>query len=156
MTSRGIVPMTEVSLFRLHLLRAAYLLVAGGIALTMWPVIVSHDPALPLMNGVVVSMLGAVSLLAALGLKYPLALLPVLLFELLWKAVWLIGFALPLWSAGRIDARTAETVRDCLLGLVLVPIIPWSHVVAHYLRRPGERWRAGPAAAPGATAAARP
>jgi hypothetical protein len=146
--------MTEVSLFRLYLLRAAYLLVAVGLVLTMWPAIVSHDPSWPLMNGVVACMLGAVCLLAALGLRYPLQMLPVLLFELLWKTIWLLSVAMPLWSAGRLDPRTAETVRDCLLGLVLVPVIPWSWVIAHYLRRPGARWRAEPAvAAPGGASA---
>ena len=139
--------MTEVSLFRLYLLRAAYLLVAAGLAATMWPAILSHDPSWPLMNGVVACMLGAVCLLAALRLRYPLQMLPVLLFELLWKAIWLLAVALPRWSAGAIDARTAETVRDCLLGLVLVPVIPWPWVIAHYLRRPGERWRPAPAQA---------
>lgn len=147
--------MTELSLLRTYALRAAYLLLVVGLGLTMWPAIVSHDSGWPLMNGVVACMLGAVSLLAALGLKYPLQMLPVLLFELLWKAIWLVAVALPLWLGEGIDPRTWETVRDCLLGIVLVPIIPWSWVADHYLKRPGARWRAGPAAAGPAAETAR-
>lgn len=147
--------MTELSLFRLHLLRAAYLLLVVGLGLTMWPAMIGHSLSWPLMNSVVAAMLCAVAVLAAFGLRYPLQMLPVLLFELAWKAIWLVAVALPLWSAGQIDARTWETVRDCLLGIVLVPIIPWSYVLAHYVRRPGERWRGAPPAA-AAGAALRP
>jgi hypothetical protein len=132
--------MTDVSLFRLYALRAAYLLLAVGLALTIWPLVLDHSPQWPLMNSVVCSMLAAVSVLAAFGVRYPLQLLPVLLFEVAWKSIWLVAVALPLWSANQLDARTWETVRDCLFGAVLIPLIPWRHVIAQYAVRPGERW----------------
>jgi hypothetical protein len=94
------------------------------------------------MQGVVSSLLGAVSILAVLGLRHPLQMLPRLLFELVWKAIWLIAVAAPLWLADAIDARTAATVRDCLLGVVIFPLaIPWPYVFANYLKKSGERWR---------------
>ena len=61
----------------------------------------------------------------------------------LWKTIWLIAVALPLWSANQIDARTWSTVMDCLLAVILVPLIPWRYVIANYIRKPGDRW-AGP------------
>jgi hypothetical protein len=133
--------MAEIALWRLNLLRAAYLFVTVGIALTIWPLILSHPPGWPLMNGVVAGMMAAVSVLAAFGLRYPLQMLPVLLFELLWKTIWLISVALPLWSSGRIDPRTMTTVFECLLAIVLIPLIPWDHVVRTYVTKPGTRWR---------------
>jgi len=133
--------MTEVSLFRLYALRAGYLLIAVGLAATVWPIIINHSPQWPLMNSVACSLLAAVSVLAAVGIRYPLQMLPVLLFELVWKSIWLIAVALPLWSAHRIDARTSETVRDCLLGAVLIPLIPWRYVISQYVTKPGDRWR---------------
>jgi hypothetical protein len=133
--------MTEVSLFRLYALRAAYLLIALGLAVTVWPLVISHSPQWPLMNSVVCSLLAAVSVLAAVGIRYPLQMLPVLLFELLWKSIWLIAVALPLWSANQIDARTWDTVKDCVVGVVLIPLIPWRYVIAQYVTRPGDRWR---------------
>ena len=133
--------MNGIALWRLYLLRAAYLLVAGGLALTIWPLILSHSPSWPLMNGVVACMLGGLSLLAALGLRYPLQMLPVLLFELLWKAIWLVAVALPLWRAGAVDAQTWQTVTDCLTAVVLIVVSPWDSVLANYVLRKGERWR---------------
>lgn len=133
--------MAEISLWRLNLLRACYLFVTLGIAATIWPLILNHPPGWPLMNGVVAGMMAAVSLLAALGLRYPLQMLPVLLFELLWKTIWLTSVALPLWAAGRMDPRTMTTVFECLLAVILIPLIPWDHVVRTYVTKPGARWR---------------
>lgn len=135
--------MTEISLVRLYALRSVYLFVAGGIGLTIWPLLVDHKSDWPLMNGVVCSLLGAVSILAVLGIRYPLQMLPVLLFELLWKAIWLIAVALPLWRSGALDPATMGTVRDCAPAVILVAAIPWRYVFVHYLKSPGERWRAG-------------
>jgi hypothetical protein len=96
------------------------------------------------MNSVVSCMLGALSLLAILGLRYPLQMLPLLLFETAWKTIWLIAVALPLWSAGRIDARTSQTVIDCLTVVIFYIAIPWPYVFANYVRKRRDRWRSGP------------
>ncbi len=133
--------MDTVSTVRLHVLRATYLLIVVGLGLTIWPGIVRHPLDLGLMNTVVRAMLGAVALLALVGLRHPLRMVPLLLFELLWKTVWLVAFALPLAMAGRIDARTAETVRDCLVGIVVFPLaIPWPWVWRRYVTGPGTPW----------------
>ena len=133
--------MTTVSLFRLYTLRAGYLFLVAGLAATVWPLIINHSPQWPLMNSVVASLLAALSVLAAVGIRYPLEMVPILLFEIVWKSIWLIAVALPLWSANRIDARTWQTVTDCLFGAILIPLIPWRYVVSEYVTKPGERWR---------------
>ena len=134
--------MTEVSTFRLYLMRATYLLMLVGLGFTIWPGIIHHAKAVELMDGVASSLLATVAVLAAVGIRYPLQMLPLLLFELVWKSIWLIAFALPLWSANQIDAGTQETVVDCLMGIVIFPIaIPWPYVYANYVRKAGERWR---------------
>ena len=129
--------MTEVSMIRLHALRAGYLLVGVGLAITIWPTLLDHAPNWPLMNSVVGAMLGALSLMALLGLRYPLQMLPILLFELAWKAIWLVLVALPLWWSGELDARATSTAVDCLVAVALIPVIPWRHVVDRYVRAPG-------------------
>ena len=121
-----------------------YLILVVGLAGMVWPPVISHSPQWPLMNSVVCSLLAAVSVLAAVGIRYPLQMLPILLFELIWKSIWLIAVALPLWSANRIDARTWQTVTDCLFGAILIPVIPWRYVVSQDVTKPGDRWtRAG-------------
>jgi hypothetical protein len=135
----------ELSTFRLYLLRATYLLVAVGLGVGIWPLILRSASAPPEhMQGVVRAVLCAVSLLALLGLRYPVQMLPLLLFELAWKSIWVLAIGLPLWRAGRLDAATRETWEACLMGLVIFPIaIPWGHVLRRYVRAPGDRWRSG-------------
>jgi hypothetical protein len=132
--------MTEVSTFRLYLLRGAYLLISVGMGSIIWPLMFNHGPW-SVMHSVANSLLAALSLVAALGVRYPLQMLPLLLFELLWKTIWLVAIALPLWSAGRLDAEAMQTVTDCLVGIVLCPlVIPWPYVWANYVKKPGDRW----------------
>lgn len=131
----------EVSTFRLYLMRALYLLIAVGLGSMIWPGIIHHAKPWGHMQGVANALLAALSALAAVGIRYPLQMLPLLLFELLWKAIWLLAVALPLWSANQLDADTLETVKACLMGIVLCPlVIPWGYVLRTYVKKPGDRW----------------
>lgn len=130
----------EVSVIRLYLLRAGYLLLVVGLGSTVWPSVIHHAPW-TLWHGVGQSMLAALSLLAVLGLRYPLKMLPLLFFEMAWKAIWLVAIALPLWMAHSIDADTADTIQACLVAIVFPIVIPWRYVFAHYVLEPGDRWR---------------
>ncbi len=132
--------MSEISTFRLYALRATYLLMVVGLGITNWPMIVSPPADLSHMSSVVRAVLGAVSLLALSGLRYPIKMLPLLFFELIWKTIWVIAYGLPLWSAGKLDAGTSETMMACVLGLVIFPLaIPWGYAFRHYLKAPADR-----------------
>ena len=86
-------------------------------------------------------MLVALSLLAFLGLRYPLQMLPILLFELAWKLIWVAVVVLPLWLANQIDPATLRVFYSCLVVLIVLAVIPWRYVVAHYVTKPGDPWR---------------
>ena len=130
-----------VSLWRLYALRAAYLFIAVGLGLQIWPGLLHHTQPWELMQGVVTAVLAAVSLLALLGLRYPLQMLPLLAFEILWKSIWLITVARPLWAAGTMDPDTTATAFACLLGLIFPFVMPWRYMLANYLLKPADRWR---------------
>lgn len=85
---------TELSLIRLNLMRGGYLLIGVGLALVKWPLLPDAN-SLPLYEGVTLCLLTAMSLLAFLGLRYPVQLLPLLMFESVWKILWLALVALP-------------------------------------------------------------
>lgn len=131
---------SEVSLFRLYTLRASYLVLALGLAVYMWPSVISHTNQFAVAKGVQFALLAGLGATAALGLRYPVQMLPVLLFELTWKAIYLVAFAAPLWSAHQINAAVAEDIKSVAMVVIFIPLIPWRYVVANYILKPGDRW----------------
>lgn len=133
-------PAAGLSVTRLHLMRAGYLLMAGGLALVKWPLLPdAHNR--PLYEGVTLCVLTAMSLLAFLGLRYPVRLVPLLLFESAWKLLWLSIVALPQALSGPgLDDATTDIAVNCSLVIVILAVIPWRHVVRTYVRAPGQRW----------------
>jgi hypothetical protein len=138
-TSRG--GISEVSLFRLYTLRVSYLVMAAGLGVYVWPVVLHHTNELAATGGVRCALLAGLGLTAALGLRYPVQMLPILLFELCWKAIYLTAFALPMWSAHQITAAAAEDIKAVLMVVIFIPLIPWRYVFANYVVKRGERWR---------------
>lgn len=133
--------MSDVSTLRLCLLRGMYLLIAVGLGITIWPSIVAPHATVANEGTVILALLGALAVVSALGLRYPLQMLPILLFELLWKLIWVVAFALRMWLATGLDEYASQTLFACLMGVVLVPIImPWRYVFEHYFRAAGEPW----------------
>ena len=65
------------------------------------------------MEGVETCMLVALSLLAVLGLRYPMKMLPILLFEIGWKFIWVRLF----WS----DSGAGRPACDAVVWLTLDP-----------------------------------
>jgi hypothetical protein len=129
----------EVSLVRLYLLRATYLLLVIGLGALIVPQLINHAP---IARGVIPSLLGGIWLLAFIGLKYPLQMIPLLMFEFAWKTVWLLAFGLPQWSAGQMPPTFTEDFQSIAFGVILMPIvIPWGYVYRHYIRQPAARWR---------------
>jgi hypothetical protein len=145
--------MSEVSIFRLYLLRAMYLLIAVGLGLTIWPAIISPPSVTANPSTVVRALLGALallSLLSLLGLRYPLQMLPLLIFELLWKIIWIVAFALPMWLGPGLDAYAKESLFACGMGVVSVALVlPWGFIFRQYIQAPSTPWSKPPNASAG-------
>jgi hypothetical protein len=133
--------MNEVSIFRLYVLRATYLLIVVGVGATIWPLLLDAPETAEHFRGVTWCLLGTVALLALLGLRYPLKTLPLLFFELVWKTIWLVTIGFQLRSSGQLDGAFRETWFANVMGLVIFSLaIPWGYVIRKYVREPGDRW----------------
>jgi hypothetical protein len=126
--------------WRLNVMRVGYFVMGAGLAVTKWPELVSHDPW-ELKEGTVVTMLVAMSVLALLGLRYPQRMLPILLFEVGWKLIWVGVVALPLWLDGNLSGATREQAAAVLWVAIVIAVVPWRHVVRQFVLARGERWR---------------
>ena len=131
----------ELPLWRLHAMRAGYALMGIGLAIVKWPLVINYDQSFPLYEGVVAVLLTAMSLLAFLGLRYPIRLLPILLFECVWKLIWLGVVALPAATAGSVDAAMSKVLVNCSFVVVILAVVPWGYVWRHYVVAKGDRWR---------------
>jgi hypothetical protein len=139
----------EVSLVRLYLMRVLYLLNFVLLGMDVWPALVNHGKPWDPMHGIAVSFWAALSALSGLGIRHPVRMLPLLLMQCFYKAVWLVAVGLPLRSVGQLGPVAAELFSACAIGLVLdLVVIPWPYVLAHYVRSPGDRWRSRSAVNP--------
>jgi hypothetical protein len=98
-------------------MRVGYAVMGFGLAVVKWPLVINYDQSLPLFEGVVAVLLTAMSLLAFLGLRYPVRLLPILILECLWKVIWLGMVALPAVAAGMSNPGHVPGDRQLLAGL---------------------------------------
>ncbi len=128
-------------LWRLNLMRVGYLVMGLGLAVVKWPVVIGYDRSTPLYEGVVAVILTAMSLLAFLGLRYPVRLLPILLFEALWKLIWLGVVALPAVAAGDVDEAMRQVIVNCSVVIIVFAVVPWRYVWQRYVTAKGDRWR---------------
>lgn len=132
----------ELPLYRLYLLRALFLLIALGQGSQTWAAILHHSRPWDFWHGVGMSFLGALTALSLLGVRYPVRMLPLMIFELAWKLLWVLAVWLPLWLAGHVDPDTADSFFSILAGVVLVPLVlPWGYVWRNYVVAPADRWR---------------
>lgn len=69
-------------------------------------------------------MLVALGLLALLGLRYPVKMLPIVVFESAWKILWLTVVARPLWTGGRLDSATSRVASSCLWVVIILAVTP--------------------------------
>ncbi len=91
-------------------------------------------------------MLVAMGLLALVGLRYPVKMLPILLFESAWKMLWLGAIAVPLWIRGDMNAATSEVAGSVLWVVIILAVIPWRYVITRCVTKPGDAWRSRGAA----------
>jgi hypothetical protein len=133
---------SDLPLFRLYLLRAVYLLIGLAEGIQIWPAIIHHTHPWDFWHGVGMSFLGALTALSLLGVRYPIKMLPLLIFELAWKLLWVLAVWLPLILAHRVDADTADNAFSILFGVILVPLVlPWGYIWRTYVTAPSDRWR---------------
>jgi hypothetical protein len=135
-TPSGAEPL-DVSTSRLYVLRAMYLLNCVLVGSGVWVEFVHRQAPWDPITGVAFSFWAALSALSALGIRYPLAMLPLLFMQLFYKPFWLLAVYGPLRAAG----RSSDLALGFSIALVLdMIVIPWAYVRAHYIKKPGDGW----------------
>ena len=120
-------------------MRVGYVLVFTLVGYRSWTGILNHQGAWDPLQAAAVSMWASSSLLSLIGVFYPLRMLPLVLFEIGYKLIWLTAVAWPLWSANQLAGSPAEGMTYSFLPVVLpIALMPWGYVFRTCIRtRPG-------------------
>ena len=120
----------------IYLLRVLYFLMFTFVGLDSWTSIINHRGPWDHVRAVAFCVWAAYSTLSFLGLIHPLKWLPIVIFMIFYKSLWLIVVAYPLWRANALAGSPAEAMTHVFMW-VPVPIIavPWKYVFETYVLR---------------------
>jgi hypothetical protein len=118
----------------IYLLRLLFVLVFLFVGYDSWTSILKHVGPWDHVRAAALCMWAAYSVLSLIGIFYPLKMIPLVMFEILYKIIWLIIVAYPLWAANRLAGSPAEEMTYAFLWVVL-PIVamPWKYAFDTYI-----------------------
>lgn len=135
-------PFPPVATWRINAMRFLFLLMAVVMgAMFVWPQLLFESANWDVMRGLAKSMLAALALLSLLGVRYPMQMLPLMLYEIAWKTIWLTLIAGRAWMAGKWNADIEGLFTDCIGIVIAFFIVPWRYVWARYVVQPMEPLR---------------
>lgn len=119
------------------LLRLFYFLIAALVGTDAWRGILTHQGAWDHVRAVAWCGWAAYPMLCVLGLIRPLRMLPIMLFVILYKTLWLAVVAYPLWRNGTLTTSPANEMAHVFSWvLVVIAVVPWGYVWRTFVRLP--------------------
>ena len=123
-----------LSTLRMVMMRIPYFFTGVLFTIVAWSTLFEHWGAFEPIEGVAYAFWGAISVLAILGLRFPVTVLPLLLLQFFYKAIWLAAVGYPLLMRGELDDGAQELFRANLIGVAIDLIaIPWLYVFKAYI-----------------------
>lgn len=118
----------------IYLLRLLFLLMLVFLGKESWTFIFTHKGIWNPMDAMAWCIWASYSVLSIFGIIQPLKMLPIVMLEILYKVIWLILVAYPLWSSNQLAGSSAEVMTYNFL-LVVLPILamPWRYFFRKYI-----------------------
>jgi branched-subunit amino acid permease len=110
-------PFPPVATWRINAMRFLFLLMAVIMGSAVWQQLLFESAEWDVMRGLAKSMLAALALMSLLGVRYPMQMLPLMIYEIAWLFV------------------------DCVGIVIAYFIVPWRYVWARYIVQPMEPLR---------------
>ena len=118
----------------IYLLRVLYFLMFVGVAFEAWKTIITHQGPWDHTRAVAWCVWAAYPTLSIFGLLRPLRWLPIVIFMIFYKTLWVIVVAYPLWRAGTLAGSPAEEMAHIFVWApVIILIVPWVYVFKNYV-----------------------
>ena len=117
-----------------YLLRVLYFMMFAAVGLQMWKTILTHEGPWDHTKAVAFCVWAAYPTLGLFGLIKPLKWLPIVIFMIFYKTLWVIAVAYPLWRAGTlVGSPPEEMARVFMWAPVISLIVPWVYVFKNYV-----------------------
>lgn len=118
----------------IYLLRLLFALMFFLLTPESWGHILSHQGSWNNANAAAWCMWGSYSAISFIGIRYPLKMLPIVLFEIVYKTAWLLIVAYPLWQRGELAGSPAEGMARVFIW-VFFPILamPWRYLFRNFI-----------------------
>ena|ERR1700730_5644400 len=118
----------------IYLLRILFTLMFLFVSYDSWKHIFNHTGPWDNFNAAAWCMWGSYSAISIIGIVRPLKMLPIVLFEVIYKLVWLAIVAYPLWVKNELIGSPAEGMTRVFLWVV-IPIVamPWRYFFLTYI-----------------------
>ena len=118
----------------IYLLRTVYMLAGVFVTAETWHEIFTHVGPWNHIRGVAVAVWASYPLLCLLGVFKPLKLLPIMVFIVLYKSIWLVVVAWPMWRAGTLIGSPAEEMARVFVWVpVAFLVVPWGYFFREYV-----------------------
>lgn len=119
----------------IYFLRALYLLMFVGVGIETWGRLIGHEGPWDHTKAVAVAVWAAYPTLGLLGLLQPLRWLPIVIFMIFYKTIWIAFVAYPLWRAGALAGNPAQEMAGVFIWApFLAVIVPWGYVWRKMIR----------------------
>jgi hypothetical protein len=119
----------------IYLLRGLYFLMLAFMATDAWTMVFTHEGQLERFRGIAICVWAAYGTLSLFGLLHPLKWLPIVLFMIFYKTLWLIVVAYPLWRTNQLTGSPSEEMASIFIAApFLLVIVPWKYVLKTYVK----------------------
>jgi hypothetical protein len=118
----------------IYLLRLLFTLMFLFLGYDSWSHILHHTGAWDPASSAAWFMWASCAIVAFIGILRPLKMLPIVLFEIVYKTAWLLVIALPLYQQNQLTGTPAEGMANNFM-LVILPIVamPWRYFFRTYI-----------------------
>lgn len=119
---------------KVYVMKLFFLLMFVFVAKDAWTELLSHQGDWEPEIAIAWCSIAAYTTLAGLGIFHTLRMLPIMLFMFLYKGLFLLFAAYPLWSEGRLTGSATEGWAQIFI-MILIPMIftPWGYVFRTYI-----------------------
>ncbi len=119
---------------KVYVLKLFFLLMFLFAAKDAWAELITHQGEWNPEVAIAWCAIASYTTLSGLGIFHTLKMLPIMLFMFLYKGLWLVFVAYPLWTNGTLVGSEAEGWVPIFM-LIIIPIIftPWRYVFKTYV-----------------------